>query len=70
MHDPLFIWFNGGPGCSSMMGFLQEHGPYVLEDGATNFSKNEHSWNKEVSMVYIESPAGVGFSFCDDMKKC
>lgn len=41
-----------------------------MEDGATNFTKNEYSWNNEVNMVYIESPAGVGFSYCDDIKKC
>lgn len=43
--DPVIIWFNGGPGCSSLLGLMQEHGPYVIEDGNTTFTKNDHSWN-------------------------
>ena len=33
--DPVVIWFNGGPGCSSMLGFMQENGPRVINDGET-----------------------------------
>ena len=63
--DPLIIWFNGGPGCSSLLGFIQEHGPWVMEDETKTFHENEYSWNKETNIVYIESPAGVGFSVCE-----
>ena len=52
--DPTVVWFNGGPGCSSMLGFLQETGPYVLLDGETTYSANEYSWNNETNMLYIE----------------
>jgi carboxypeptidase C (cathepsin A) len=48
-----------------MLGFLQEHGPYKMEDEDTKFQKNDWSWNKEANMLYIESPAGVGYSYCD-----
>jgi carboxypeptidase C (cathepsin A) len=53
-----------------MMGFVQEHGPYVIEDGADTFSENPYSWNKETNMFYIESPAGVGYSYCADASEC
>lgn len=69
-NSPNIIWFNGGPGCSSMLGLLQEHGPYAWEDGAPGFTVNKYSWNNEANMFYIESPANVGFSVCPDLKEC
>ncbi|TNV78903.1 hypothetical protein FGO68_gene13930 [Halteria grandinella] len=66
-NDPVVFWFNGGPGCSSLLGFAQENGPYILSDepGAT-FQYNNYSWNKEATVVYLSFPIGVGFSFpCD-----
>jgi serine carboxypeptidase-like clade 2 len=53
-----------------MLGFLQEHGPYSLADGTTNFTANPYSWNKEAHVIYIESPAGVGFSTCGNPDEC
>ena len=49
-----------------MLAFLQEHGPYVIDDGETTFKRNDYSWNFEANVFYIESPAGVGFSVCNN----
>jgi carboxypeptidase C (cathepsin A) len=68
--DPVIVWFNGGPGCSSMLGWAQEHGAYVIEDGTNNFVRNDYAWNTEANMFYIESPAGVGFSICNTTADC
>ena len=68
--DPVILWFNGGPGCSSMLGWAQEHGPYNMLDGTNVWVENEYSWNKEASMIYIEAPAGVGYSTCISDADC
>ena len=70
--DPLIIWTNGGPGCSSMLGWLQEHGPYQMPSGADDmtFYENKYSWNNEANVLYLEQPAGVGYSYCEGVKDC
>lgn len=60
--DPVVVWFNGGPGCSSMLALFQEHGPFVFDDGETVIKPNPEPWNKRANVLYIESPAGVGYS--------
>ena len=63
-HKPLVLWLNGGPGCSSLDGWANEHGPMqLLKDG--KFHTNDYSWNRAANMVYLESPGDVGFSYID-----
>ncbi|CAD8082431.1 unnamed protein product [Paramecium sonneborni] len=63
INVPLVLWLNGGPGCSSMIGFLQEIGPFVfMNEDDESLQFNEYSWNRVAHLLFLESPSGVGFS--------
>ncbi|BBN05140.1 serine carboxypeptidase-like clade II [Marchantia polymorpha subsp. ruderalis] len=67
-HDsqekPLILWLNGGPGCSSVAGgAFTELGPFFPNGYADGLVKNQHSWNKVANLLFLESPAGVGWSY-------
>ncbi|MEI6791420.1 MAG: hypothetical protein WCK42_09600, partial [Myxococcaceae bacterium] len=58
---PVVLWLNGGPGSSSLLGFLYEQGPYIVTPALT-VEANPFSWNDKVNMLYIDQPLGTGFS--------
>jgi carboxypeptidase C (cathepsin A) len=70
ISDPLMIILYGGRGCSSLVGYALEHGPYVITDGQVNFTRNPYSWNNNATVLYLETPAGTGFSTCGDEDEC
>lgn len=59
---PFVLWTNGGPGCSGLAGFLTENGPFRVGYDGTGLVHSTYAWNKLANMVFIEQPAGVGFS--------
>ncbi|XP_064477212.1 lysosomal protective protein-like [Ornithodoros turicata] len=61
--DPVVLWLNGGPGCSSLEGMLSELGPFQIDKTRPQLHLNPFSWNKVANVLFLESPAGVGFSY-------
>jgi carboxypeptidase C (cathepsin A) len=75
--DPVVFWMNGGPGGSSLIGGLTENGPFYLDDrsftdpsykktGVPKLFHREMTWAHMANMVYVETPAMTGFSYCDN----
>jgi len=62
--DPLILFLNGGPGCSSLLGALAENGPYRLQtDGKTLKENDIGTWNLDANLIFIDQPLGTGFSY-------
>lgn len=61
-NDPVLLWLNGGPGCSSLIGMVYENGPFKFDPNSTHLKLNPLSWNLKANVLYLESPGSVGFS--------
>ncbi|KAK7033536.1 Cell death protease [Paramarasmius palmivorus] len=60
--ERVMFWFNGGPGCSSFDGLMMEVGPWRM-DGNGGFQVAEGGWEEYTTMIYVDQPAGTGFSY-------
>lgn len=64
-NDPVILWLNGGPGCSSMTGLFFELGPSSIGKDVKPIY-NPHSWNANASVIFLEQPVGVGYSYSSE----
>ena len=62
---PLMLWFNGGPGASSMFGAMSENGPYLIQDSGL-VTENPYTWNQKAHIMYWDNPVGAGYSYNDE----
>lgn len=61
-NDPVILWLNGGPGCSSMTGLFFELGPASIgKDLKPKY--NPYSWNSNASVIFLDQPINVGYSY-------
>ncbi|EZF36061.1 Carboxypeptidase [Trichophyton interdigitale] len=65
-NDPLTLWMTGGPGYSSMLGMLEEVGPCLVNEYGNGTKYNPWGWSKKSSMLFVDQPVGVGFSYGDE----
>eukprot|EP01130_Rhizamoeba_saxonica_P017209 TRINITY_DN8242_c0_g1_i1.p1 TRINITY_DN8242_c0_g1~~TRINITY_DN8242_c0_g1_i1.p1 ORF type:complete len:620 (-),score=104.79 TRINITY_DN8242_c0_g1_i1:47-1906(-) len=64
-RNPLIIWLNGGPGCSSLIGLFEENGYWRFDPNTDSLllRVNPNRWTKIGSVLYIDQPVGTGYSF-------
>ncbi|KAF0412026.1 peptidase S10, serine carboxypeptidase [Gigaspora margarita] len=61
-NDPIVLWLNGGPGCSSLTGLFFELGPCTVNEDEANTTINSYSWNSNASIIFLDQPMNVGYS--------
>merc|ERR1719230_1543595 len=60
--DPLIMWLSGGPGCSSQLALFAENGPCKVSKDGAKTTLNPFSWHTNANVMWVDQPAGVGFS--------
>jgi len=63
---PFILWLTGGPGCSSTLALLTENGPCSVNQDGESTSVNPFSWTESAHVLWLDQPAGVGFSYGEE----
>jgi cathepsin A (carboxypeptidase C) len=63
---PVIVWLTGGPGCSSTLALLTENGPCSVNSDGASTKTNPYSWTEAAHVVWLDQPAGVGFSYGEE----
>lgn len=70
--DPVILWTNGGPGCSSSLGLFMELGPCRIPERGGKLTPgppingtkwHPQSWTNRANVFFIDQPVGVGYSY-------
>ena len=48
-----------------MFGLFIEHGPFFV-NASLSITERTIAWSNKYNMIYVDQPAGTGFSFTDD----
>lgn len=64
-NDPVILWLNGGPGCSSLTGLFFELGPSSIGEDLKPVY-NPHAWNNNASVIFLDQPVNVGYSYSSE----
>ncbi|PWA67993.1 serine carboxypeptidase-like 17 [Artemisia annua] len=67
-EDPLMLWLTRGPGFSGLSGLFYEIGALTIDYANSTLEKarleiNPYSWTKATSIIFLDQPAGTGFTY-------
>ncbi|KAK9049560.1 hypothetical protein SSX86_031471, partial [Deinandra increscens subsp. villosa] len=67
-NDPLLLYLTGGPGTSGLFPFLYQIGPLSIRLDTSGWKNitlelNPNSWTEAANIIFLDLPAGVGFSY-------
>ncbi|PRT55557.1 Carboxypeptidase Y [Wickerhamiella sorbophila] len=61
-NDPVVLWLNGGPGCSSLTGLFFELGPATIGADLKPVP-NKDAWNNNANVIFLDQPVNTGYSY-------
>ncbi|KAL8246176.1 hypothetical protein R6Q59_007392 [Mikania micrantha] len=64
-EDPIIIHFPGGPGASSLVSLLAQTGPLAINTDDLTLTLNPNALTQVANMVFVDMPAGTGFSYAE-----